>query len=89
MELWNRNVYIALNGKLQNLETKQIKSHVFSYVFLTSIAICVIINLDMFYDTLDQLRHLIYHSLVRNRDKPYFEKGAITLFWVVILILTN
>ena len=39
----------------------------------------------MFYDTLDQLRHLIYHSLVRNRDKPYFEKGAITLFWVVIL----
>ena len=24
------------------------------------------------------LRHLNYHSLVRNREKPYFKKGAIT-----------
>ena len=37
MELWNRNIYTDLNGKSQNLETKNIKSHVFSYVFLTSI----------------------------------------------------
>ena len=29
MELWDRNNYIDLNGKRQNLETKQIKSHVF------------------------------------------------------------
>ena len=41
MELWNRNVYTDLNGKLKNLETKQITSQVFSYVFLTSIVICV------------------------------------------------
>ena len=52
MELWNRNVYTGLNGKSQNLETKQIKSHVFSYVFLTSTAICDFINSDMFYDML-------------------------------------
>ena len=52
MELWNRNVYIDLNGKRQNLATKKIKSHVFSYVFLTSIAICVFINSDIFCDTL-------------------------------------
>ena len=52
MEVWNRNGYIDLNGKRQNLETKQINSHVFSYVFLTSIAICVFINSDIFYDTL-------------------------------------
>ena len=52
MELWNRNVYIDLKEKRQNLEAKQIKSRVFSYVFLTSIAICVFINSDIFYDTL-------------------------------------
>ena len=52
MELWNRNVDIDLNEKRQNLETKQIKSRVFSYMFLTSIAICVFINSDIFYDTL-------------------------------------
>ena len=39
MELWNRNVYTDLNGKSQNLETKQIKNYVFSYVFLISNAI--------------------------------------------------
>ena len=52
MELWNRNVYTDLNGKSQNLETEQIKSHVFSYVFLISTAICVFINSDIFYDML-------------------------------------
>ena len=41
MELWNRNVYTDLNGKQQNLETKQITKHVFSYMFLTSVVICV------------------------------------------------
>ena len=46
MELENRNVYTDFNGKSQNLETKQIKGNVFSYVFLTSIAICVFINSD-------------------------------------------
>ena len=55
MVLWNRNVYIDLNGKLQNLETKQIKKHVFSYVFRISIAICVFINFDIFYDTLGSI----------------------------------
>ena len=55
MELWNRIVYINLNGKRQNLETKQIKSHVFSYEFMTSIAICVFINSDIFYDTLGSI----------------------------------
>ena len=55
MELCNRNVYIDLNGKRQHLETKQIKSHVFSYVFLTAIAICGFINFDIFYDTLGSL----------------------------------
>ena len=55
MELWNRNVHIDSNGKRQNLETKQIKSHAFSYVFLTSIAICVFINSDIFYDTLGSI----------------------------------
>ena len=52
MESWNRNVYIDLNGKRRNLETKQMKSHVFSYVFLISFAFCVFINSDIFYDTL-------------------------------------
>ena len=47
--VWDRNIYIDLNGNRQNLGTKQIKSHVFSYTFLTSIVICV---LDIFYDTL-------------------------------------
>ena len=55
MELWNRNVYIDLNGKRQNSETKQIKSHVFSYVFLTSIAIYVFINSDILNDTLGSI----------------------------------
>ena len=55
MELWNRNVYIDLNGKRQNLETEEIKSHVFSDVFLTSIAICVFITSDIFYDTLGSI----------------------------------
>ena len=55
MELWNRNVYFDLNGKRQNVATKQIKSHVFSYVFLTSIAICVFINSDIFYDMLGSI----------------------------------
>ena len=55
MELWNRNVYIDLNGKQQNLETKLIKSHVFSYIFLTSIAMCVFINSDIFHDTLGSI----------------------------------
>ena len=41
MELWNRNFYIDLNGKQQVLKTEQIKSHMFSYVFLTSVAISV------------------------------------------------
>ena len=50
MVLWNRNVYIDLNEKRQNLETKQIKSRVFSYVFLTAIEICVFISFDIFYD---------------------------------------
>ena len=52
MELWNRNTYFDLNGKQQNLETKKIKSHVFPYVFLTLIGICVFVNSDIFYDTL-------------------------------------
>ena len=52
LKLWNRNVYIDLHGKRQNFETKQTKSHVFSYVFLTSTAICVFINSDILYDTL-------------------------------------
>ena len=30
----------------------ELKSHVFSYLFLTSIAICVFINSDIFYDVL-------------------------------------
>ena len=51
MELWNTN----LNGKSQNLKTKQIKSHIFSYVFLSSIAICVFINTDIFYDMLGSI----------------------------------
>ena len=55
MELWNKNVYTDLNGKSQNLETKQIKSQVFSYVFLTSIAICVFINSEIFNDTLGSI----------------------------------
>ena len=58
MELWNRNVYTDFNGKRQNLETKQIKTHVFSYVFLTSIAICVFINSDTFYDMLGSIATL-------------------------------
>ena len=56
MELWNRNGYIDLKGKRQNLETKQIKSQVFAYVFPTSIAICVFINSDIFYDTLGWIK---------------------------------
>ena len=40
------------------LETKQIKSRVFSYVFLTSIAICVFINSDIFYNTLGSIATL-------------------------------
>ena len=43
MELWNRNFYIDLNGNLQNLKTEQIKSRVFSNMFLTSISICVVV----------------------------------------------
>ena len=54
MEQWNKNVYIDLNGKRQNVETKQTKSHVFPYVFPSSIAICalLILSYDGFYDTL-------------------------------------
>ena len=55
MELWNRNVYVDLNGIRHNLETKQIKSHVFSYVFLTSIAICGFITFDIYYNTLGSI----------------------------------
>ena len=52
MVLWGRNVYIDFNEKRYNLESKQIKSRVFSHGFLTSIAICVFINSVIFYDTL-------------------------------------
>ena len=52
MELWNRNVYIDLNGKRRDLETKQIKSQVFSYLFLISYAFCVFINYGIFYHML-------------------------------------
>ena len=55
MVLWNRNVYIDLNEKRQNLETKQIKSRVFSYVFLTAIERCVFISFDIFYDALGSI----------------------------------
>ena len=57
MELWNRNVYTDLNEKRQNLDTKHIKSRVFSYVFLTSVAIgiSVFINSDIFYGTLGSI----------------------------------
>ena len=55
MEVWNRNVYIDLNGKRQNSETKQVRSHVFSYVFLTSTASCVCINSGICYDTLGSI----------------------------------
>ena len=55
MELWNRDVYIDLNGKRQNLETKQIKRQVVSYVFLPSIAVCVFINSDIFYEMLGSI----------------------------------
>ena len=49
MELWNGNVYIYLNWKRQNVETKQIKSHVFSY----NCNVCVFfINSDIFHDML-------------------------------------
>ena len=58
MELWNTNVCTDLSGKRQNLEMKQIKSHLFSYVFLTSIVICVFINSDIFYDTLGSITTL-------------------------------
>ena len=58
MELWNRNIYTDLNEKSQNLETKQIKSHVFSYAFLTSTAICIFINSGIFYDTLGSIATL-------------------------------
>ena len=58
MELWSRNTYIDLNGKQRNLETKQIKSHVFPYVFLTLIGICVFVNSDIFYDTLGSIATL-------------------------------
>ena len=85
MELWNRNIYIDLNWKRQNWETKPIKSHVYSYMFLTSIAMCVFINSDIFHDTLGSIATLKSHSLSGNREKPYFDKGAITLFGVVIL----
>ena len=46
------DVYIDVNGKRHYLETKQIKRHLPSYVFLTSIVICVFINSDILYDTL-------------------------------------
>ena len=57
MELWNRNVYTDLTGKWQNLETKQIKSHVFSYVSDINCNLCFIsfINSDIFYDTLESI----------------------------------
>ena len=58
MELWNRNSYIDFNEKQQNLETKQIKSRVFSHVFLTSIAICVFMNSEIFFDTLGSIATL-------------------------------
>ena len=72
MELLNRNVYIDLNEKRQNLETKQIKSHVFSYVFLTSIAICVFINFDNFYDTLGSTATFKSSESRQKSRKPVF-----------------
>ena len=49
-------------------------------------AVCIFINSDIFYDTLRLFAtfKVKSDSLVRNREKQYFEKGAITLFWVVI-----
>ena len=43
-----QELYIDLNRKLQNLETKLIKSQVPSSVFLTSIAICILLILISF-----------------------------------------
>ena len=50
----------------------------FSYMCLTSIVICVFLILTSFMIYYDQLRHLNYQSLVRNREKLYFGKEAIT-----------
>ena len=50
-----QNFKIDSNGKRQNLQTKQIKSHVFSYLFLTPIVICFFINSDIFYDRLGSI----------------------------------
>ena len=74
MELWNRNVYTDLNGKSQNLETKQIQSHMFSYMFLTSTAICVFINSDIFYDTLGSIATLSY-SRQKSRKNVVWKRG--------------
>ena len=50
-----QNVYTDLNGKRRDLETKQIKSHVFSYLFLISYAFCVFINYGFFYHMLGSI----------------------------------
>ena len=34
------------------------------------------------------MHHLKPHNVFRNREQPYFEKRAITLFWDVILRCT-
>ena len=74
LKLWNKNVYADLNGKSQNLEAKQIKSHMFSYVFLASIAICVFINSDIFYDTLGPVATFKLWKFRQKSRKPVFWK---------------
>ena len=67
MELWNRNIYTDLNGKSQNLETKQIKRHGFSYVYL-----CLFNNSDIFNDT---LRPIATFKLSWSRQKSQKNKN--------------
>ena len=81
MELWNRNVYIDLNERRQNLKTKQIKSRMFSYVFLTSITIRVLINSDSFYDTLGSIATLkVQKPRLKSQKKNVFSKRGNSSF---------
>ena len=67
-----QDVYIDMNGKLHYLETKQIKRHMPSYVFLTSFVICVFINSDILYDTLGSIATFKLSKSRQKSRKPIF-----------------
>ena len=76
MELWDRNICIDLNGKGIKMQTRLIKTRVFSHIILTSTAFCVFINSNVFNDALGStVAFKVPYCLTNSRKTGILKKG--------------